>query len=96
MRKYQKIKIGKKTIEAFVFPLLSKNLIVLRGKKGYIMCGYLDLRLAEKIQEAAVKIVGVSSLRQAVNAKVFAASRAAKKLGIVSGQPVREVLKLIA
>ncbi|UCD14846.1 MAG: DUF1805 domain-containing protein [Candidatus Omnitrophota bacterium] len=95
MLKSKKVKVGNKYIHAFLIKLLSKNLIVLKGSKGYICCGYLNLSAAEKFKDAAVKIVKVSTIEEALKAKVWAVSSAARKLGIYKGQPVRDVLKII-
>ncbi|MDD5044415.1 MAG: DUF1805 domain-containing protein [Candidatus Omnitrophica bacterium] len=95
MVKYKKIKVGEKYIEALWVKLLSKNFILLRGSKGYAMCGYLDLKTAEKFKDAAIKIVGVANFRQALNAKVHSLTQPARKLGIYAGQPIKEALKII-
>ncbi|MFA5008248.1 MAG: DUF1805 domain-containing protein [Candidatus Omnitrophota bacterium] len=92
----KKIKIGKKHITALTMPLQNKNLIVLRGKIGYIMCGYINLKVAEKFNDVAVKIVGVVTIDDALKANVHSCTSAAGKLGIKKGQPVRDVLERIA
>lgn len=92
----KKIRIGKKIIFAVSLKLLDKSLIILRGDKGYIMCGYLNMKAAEKFKDAAVKITGISTIEQALETKVFSCTHFAKKLGIYQGQPVKEVLKIIA
>lgn len=94
--KHKKIKIGKKCIEAVVIKLLSKNLILLRGSKGYVMCGYLNLKVAEKFNDAAVKIVGVKTIKDALEAKVHSCTSVARKLGISKNQPIKEALRIIA
>jgi uncharacterized protein YunC (DUF1805 family) len=91
----KEIKVGDKAIEALVMTLLEKNLIVLRGSKGYVMCGYLNLEAAEKFNEVAIKITGVSSIEDALNTSVHSCSSAASKLGIRPGQPIKEVLPII-
>jgi len=95
MKKYQKIKIGKSYIEAVAVKLLSKNFILLRGSKGYIMCGYLNLGVARKFKDVAAKIVGVATIEDAFKAQIHSCTPAAKKLGIKPGQPVKETVKLI-
>mgnify|MGYP000939248187 CR=1 FL=1 len=92
----KKIPLGKASIEAVVLPLLSKNLIVLKGSKGYIMCGYLNLRAAEKFKEAAIKVTGVSTIDDTLKTTVHSCSSAAKRLGVYKGQPVKDALRLIA
>jgi len=91
----KKIKVGKNYIRAYLIPFFEKNLIVLRGEKGYIMCGYLDLAVAEKFHDPAVRIVGVSTIKEALGAQVFDCTTQAQKLGVHKGQPISEVLALI-
>jgi uncharacterized protein YunC (DUF1805 family) len=95
MHSVKKIKIGKKRISAYCILLQAKKFIVLRGEKGYIMCGYLNLSVANRFGDVAVKITGVSTIDEALKAKVQGVSRAAEKIGIYKGQPVRKVLSII-
>lgn len=74
----------------------SKNLIVLRGSKGYVMCGYLNLVIADKFKDAAVKITGVSNIEEACKTGVSSCTSVARRMGIYKGQSVKEVLKIIA
>ena len=92
----KRINIGKRHIDAIAVRLLQQSLIVLKGSKGYVMCGYLNLKIAEKFKDAAIKIVGVSSIEEALGSKVYALTSAARKLGVRKGQAVKEVLKIIA
>ncbi|MFA5270958.1 MAG: DUF1805 domain-containing protein [Candidatus Omnitrophota bacterium] len=92
----KKIKFGKKCIEALMVKLQKKNLIVLRGKNGYIMCGYLNLKAAQKINDVAVMIKGVSTINDALKTQVHSCTSAAKCLGIKDGQPIKEILVIIA
>ncbi|MCM8819186.1 MAG: DUF1805 domain-containing protein [Candidatus Omnitrophica bacterium] len=96
MKKEVKLKVGKKFVKALIFPLQTKNLIIIRGSKGYIMCGYLNLAVADKFGDLAVKVVGVNTIEDVLKAKVFGLSKLAKKIGIFKGQPIKEVLKVIA
>ena len=90
------IRIGKKFIQVLAMKLGSKNLIVLKGSKGYCMCGYLNLSAANKFKDAAVKITGVSTIPEALRASVSSCTSFAGKLGVYKGQPIKEVLKIIA
>lgn len=96
MIKRKKITIGRKYVEAFLISLQSKNLILLRGSRGYVMCGYLNLKAAERFKDAAIKVTGVSTIQEALNASVHSRTSPARKLGILKGQPIKEVLKIIA
>lgn len=60
------------------------------------MCGYLDLKAAEKFGDVAMKIKGVSTIKQAIETTVHSCTSQALKLGISKGQPIAVVLKLIA
>ena len=95
MIKCPKIKIGGKYIEAFLISLQSKNLILLRGSRGYVMCGYLNLKAAEKFKDVAIKITGISTIEEALKTSVHSCTSSARKLGIFKGQPIKEVLKII-
>lgn len=96
MIKYRKIRIAKKYIEALETKLGNKPLVVFKGKKGYVMCGYLDMAAADKFNDIAVKITGVSGIKDALKASAAGVSSAAKNAGIYPGQPVGEILKIIA
>lgn len=96
MIKHKKIKIGVKFIDTILIKLLSKNFILLKGRKGFVMCGYLNLGAAKKFKDAAAKIVGVSTIEQALKATVHSCTPEAKNIGIHKGQPIKETLKLIA
>jgi uncharacterized protein YunC (DUF1805 family) len=95
LKEYKKIKIGTRYIEAFSTNLQAKNFVLLKGCRGYIMCGYLNLSVAKKFRDAAAKIVRVATISDALKAKINSCTPAATKLGIKSGQPVKEALKLI-
>jgi uncharacterized protein YunC (DUF1805 family) len=90
------IPVNNGAVEAFLIPLAAKNLIVLRGSKGFIICGYLDLTVAEKFGDIACRITGVSSIEEALQAPVQSCTSAASELGISPGMPVKEALKVIA
>lgn len=94
--KYKKIRAGVKFIDAVLIKLFSKNFILFKGKKGFVMCGYLNLGAAKKFKDAAAKIVGASTIEQALKATVHSCTPEAKKIGIYKGQPIKETLKLIA
>ncbi|MFH1771640.1 MAG: DUF1805 domain-containing protein [Candidatus Omnitrophota bacterium] len=95
MLKTKRIKIGRKYIQALCMRMQDKSLIVLRGSRGYIMCGYLNLKVAEKFKDTAAMITGVSTINEALKAKVFSVTSSAKKLGIYTGQPVKDALGLL-
>jgi len=67
-------------------------LLVIRARKGFVMCGYLNMDVANKLGDAAVRVTGVKSFEDVLNSKAVDVSEAAKKLGITVGMPAREAL----
>lgn len=67
-------------------------LLVIRAAKGFVMCGYLNMDVANKLGDAAVRVTGVKSFEDVLNSKAVDVSEAAKKLGITIGMPAREAL----
>ena len=96
MLKTRIIKVGQRKITAIAMKLGDKNLVVLSGRKGFVMCGYLNLAVANKFGDVAVKISGVSTINDALFSKVHSVSSAAKRLKIKKGQAIKDVLKVIA
>ena len=68
-------------------------LLVIRAAKGFVMCGYLNIDVANKLGDVAVRVSGVKSFEDVLNAKAVDVSEAAKKLGITIGMPAREALE---
>ncbi len=67
-------------------------LLVIRAKKGFVMCGYLNMEAANKLGDAAVRVTRVKTFEDVLNAKAVDVSDAAKKLGISVGMPAKEAL----
>lgn len=70
----------------------SPPLVVIRGDKGFIMCGFLDLTIAEKFKLVAAKVRGVNSVEEMLEKEIEEASIEAIKLGLKPGVRVKEVL----
>ena len=60
------------------------------------MCGYLNMRAAAKFKDAAAKITGISTIKEALNTKIHSVTSTAKKMGLRKGQTVKDALKIIA
>ncbi len=67
-------------------------LLVIRAGKGFVMCGYLNMDVANKLGDTAVRVTGVKSFEDVLNAKAMDVSDAAKKLGITIGMTAKEAL----
>jgi uncharacterized protein YunC (DUF1805 family) len=71
------------------------NLIFIKGNKGFIMCGYLNLETAEKMNNVAAVVVGVKTIDDMLNKTVVNSTTNAQKLGIVPGISVLKALDKI-
>lgn len=71
-------------------------LILVSAKKGFVMCGYLNMETAEKLSDAACMVRGVSSFEDVLCAKVVALTARAKELGVQEGMTGGEALKILS
>jgi uncharacterized protein YunC (DUF1805 family) len=90
--KTRDISLGSKRAVGFEIKLPSAPLILARGKKGFVMCGYLNVPAAEKLNVAAAVVRGVASLDELLDKNVVALTSAAKKLGVRTGMSGRTAL----
>jgi uncharacterized protein YunC (DUF1805 family) len=68
-------------------------LLVIRAPRGFVMCGYLDISMAEQLDDVAVKVRGVRNFEDVLAAGVVEATKAAIDLGIEVGMPARQALE---
>ncbi|UCD45546.1 MAG: DUF1805 domain-containing protein [Candidatus Bathyarchaeota archaeon] len=71
-------------------------LLLVKGEKGFVMCGYLNIDAAEKVGATAAVVSGVSSFEDILNAEIRSATSKAKALGLEPGMVVREVIGVLA
>jgi uncharacterized protein YunC (DUF1805 family) len=67
-------------------------LLVVAGK-GFVMCGFLNMDIAEKLGVAAAMVTGVKNFEDVLNAEVRAATSKAESLGVNRGMKGAEALK---
>lgn len=67
-------------------------LLLIKGDKGFVMCGYLNIEVAEKLGAAAAIVSGVKTFEDVLNAEIKAATSKAKKLGVEPGKVVKDVI----
>jgi uncharacterized protein YunC (DUF1805 family) len=65
--------------------LSNAPLILLKVKRGYIMCGYLNMDVANTLGDIAGKVTGVKTFDDALKATVVEVSDKAKKKGLKVG-----------
>ncbi|MBR3627957.1 MAG: DUF1805 domain-containing protein [Elusimicrobia bacterium] len=74
----------------------NSKLLVITGKKGYIMCGYLNINTAQKRNDVACIVTGVKTIEDMLNSKVVALTVKAQSLGINMDMDVNKVLEILA
>jgi uncharacterized protein YunC (DUF1805 family) len=70
-------------------------LLIIKAKRGYVMCGYLNMSAANKLGDVAGRVTGVKSFDDVLAAKVVEASDKAKELGGRDGMTGREFLNAL-
>jgi uncharacterized protein YunC (DUF1805 family) len=78
--------------EKFHIPL-QYPLLLLKGKKGLMGCGYLNVETFNRTGEAGVIVRGVNTHEDMLKVKVVAVSDAARALGIEVGMMGEEALQ---
>lgn len=71
-------------------------LLLIKGGKGFVMCGYLNGEVAERLGAAAAIVSGVNSFEDVLEAEIKFATTKAKELGLEPGRVVRTVIEALA
>jgi len=77
------------------FEMQYAPLIIVKADRGFIMCGYLDVSTAEKLGDVAVRVSGVNTFEDVLNAEVRSITPKAKELGITLGMQAKDALELM-
>ena len=75
------------------FIQLKSPLLLIKGAKGILACGYLNVETFNKTGEAAAIVTGVKTHEDMAKAKVIAVSNAARAAGIEVGMMGEDALK---
>ena len=86
------VKIASRSYTYLKVEMGTAPLVLLKGEKGFVMCGYLNLEAAEKLNDIAVRVTGVKDLESLLNAKVAGVTSGAKALGIKEGDKVSNIV----
>jgi uncharacterized protein YunC (DUF1805 family) len=73
---------------------LKLPLLIIKGSKGFLACGYINVETCNKTGEACAIVIGVKTHDEMLNAEVKAVSAAAGQLGARIGMKGEEVLSL--
>ena len=72
------------SIETLRFEL-KRPLLVMKGTKGFLACGYINPETCNKTEEACAIVSGVNDFEDMKKASIVAVSKAAEALGIKVG-----------
>jgi uncharacterized protein YunC (DUF1805 family) len=75
------------------FIQLKSPLLLIKGAKGILACGYLNIETFNKTGEIAAIVTGVKTHEDMAKAKVIAVSHAARAAGIEVGMTGEDALK---
>ena len=88
------LKVGGKVFSGMKVDLPeSPPLVLIVGEKGFVMCGFLNVETAERLNVAVAVVSGVKSFDDALNGQVKAVTSKAKNLGVEVGMKGSEALK---
>ena len=95
MIEYHEIKLRHGSVHAIRVNFQNAPLIIICSLNGYVMCGYLDMDMANKLGDIAAKVIGVKSIHAALDASIVELSNEAKKLNVEIGMSGRSFLNAI-
>jgi len=73
----------------------SPPLLLIVGRTGFVMCGFLDIAIAEKANAAAAKVSGVKTFDDVLAAEIKAVTPKAQMKGIKVGMKGKDGVKLL-
>jgi len=73
----------------------SPPLVAIIGNRGFVMCGFLNIEAAEKLNVTAAMVSGVKTFEDVLRAEIKAATSKAKMKGITVGMKGEEAIKLL-
>jgi uncharacterized protein YunC (DUF1805 family) len=92
----EQLAIGDKTVAGLKVDLPdSPPLLAIIGKTGFVMCGFLNIDAAEKLNVTAAVVSGVRTFEDVLKAEIKAATSRAKMKGITVGMKGEEAVKLL-
>lgn len=93
MKKHLFLENGKST--GYCIDLGNAPFLLIQAKKGYIMCGYLNMTTANKLGDIAGKVTGVKTFEEMLNADVVEVSENAALVGLRQGMQAKDFLNAL-
>ncbi len=89
------ILLEKGKVTGYSIDLGNAPLLLIQAKKGYVMCGYLNMNTANKLGDIAGRVTGVKTFDDMLNAKVVEVSEHAKQTGLNQGMSGKDFLNAV-
>ena len=89
----EQIALNNGTALGLKFEMQNAPLLVIKADKGFVMCGYLDIDMAETLGDVAVRVRGVNTFDDVLDAQVVGATAAAIDLDIDMKMNARDALE---
>jgi len=93
---YMKIRLDRGEAYCYLIPTVQPPLILIAARRGFVMCGYLDLEAAEGAGVAAAKVSGVSIFNDVLNAQIEDCTSRAREMGVSVGMRGKEALEMMS
>ena len=94
----EKLTIAGNAAEGIIVPELAgeghASLVVIRLKRGFLMCGYLNLEKAEQLGDAAVRVAGANFDEVLAN-PITGMTAQAQELGVAEGMTGAEAAAIL-
>lgn len=89
------VELDGKKYTAFESELGNLRLVVIKAKRGYIACSYIDRETAEKVGDIAGFVSGVKCVDDMLKAKLRTATTWAEDMGLREGMSVKKALEIL-
>ncbi len=91
--RHDEIDLNGAKFEGCSVDIFGKNLAIIKAPKGFVSCGYIDMRAAEKFGQALAIVRGVKNYGDMLAATVEEISSAARALGVDDGMTGKDALE---
>ncbi len=81
---------------AYSIPTTNTNVLIIGTNNGFLGCGYINIDVANKVNDICAIVTGVKTPDDMLDAKVVAVSNEAKKLGVKERMTGKEALVLMS
>lgn len=89
------LKLNGKAYKMIWVDIGNMPLCIIKAKRGYVACSYIDQKVAEKVGDIACVIQGVRRPEELPKTRIRSVTSWAEDLGIVEGMSLRKALELL-